>query len=189
MGTLIWTVIFVVIFALALSRRNKYNDDNKKEISTEANTVETEVVDKLKIGGIEVETETEKLLDIIYEILIEEGFRPLLTDFNAIEFKIEGIDLRIQFYRDDEYYMKLGCWIYNYKQEDKNAALDTANRVNIYVKCVCIALYRTQIIAHSDILVSKCMDVKEVLFRHIHAVLYARDEFYRITNEWKFNLN
>jgi hypothetical protein len=122
--------------------------------------------------------------------MIDEGFRPLLLkDYNYIEFKIDRTEIRIQFYEDGDHFIQLGCWVCNYKQEDKNDALNTANHVNIYTKCAYIALHSNQIIAHSDIFVDDSISVKTLLFRYISAVLYARDEFYRITDIENYSLN
>ena len=170
------------------STTNSEIDENNDAMQEQDN--EIEAINELIIGGIKIETEDAKPIDTIYEILINEGFRPIIhSTGNYIEFKIEGYEIRIQFHEDDENFIQLGSWVYDYEQEDKNAALDTANRVNIRVKYAFIALYSNQIIAHSDIFIDNSMDNKTVLFKHIYAVLYARNEFYRITNELKLSLN
>ena len=190
-GAIIGVLIWAIIIAFWKSnRKNKKNNDNSEDKSIEANTIETEAATQLKVGGIVLETETEKLIDTILEILIAEGFRPLLFEKeNYIEFKIERNVVRVQFYQDDENYIQLGCWIYDYKQEYKNDALDTANHINIHVKYANIAIHSDQIIAHSDFFVDGNMDVKATLFKHISAILYAKDEFYRLSKEYDFSLN
>jgi hypothetical protein len=169
-------------------KKNKKHKELQIATSEKANEIET--VNRIKIGGIEIETEAVKLIDSIYEILTDEGFRPLLYENeHYIEFKIEGDVIRIQFYEEDENYIQLGSWVYDYEQKDKHSALDTANQVNIYVKYAYIAVHSNQIIAHSDIYIDNSMDIKAVLFKYIPATLFARNEFYRITNEPKYSLN
>ena len=170
------------------STTNSVMDENNEAMQEQDNKIET--INELNIGGIKIEKEATKPIDTIHEILIDEGFRPMIySNGNYIEFKIEGDVIRIQFYEDDENFIQLGSLVYDYEQEYKNAALDTANRVNIRVKYAWIALHSNQIIAHSDLFFDSNMDIKTVLLKHISTVLCAKDEFYKISNELKLSLN
>jgi len=138
------------------------------------------------------EVDVEASLQLIFEHLAQEGYRPKLDDDGSINFKCEGWNIYLDSYDSNGGFRAYCCAMWNVDPSERTEAISIANSINAARRCLKVLVNEKNIVwvTHETL----CADVTEytrtlnsVPEYLISACREFREEFRRITKPVTLN--
>jgi hypothetical protein len=120
---------------------------------------DTQTDTKLATVSPVTEVDVEASLQLIFEHLAQEGFRPKLDDDGSIGFKCEGWNIYLDAYVSNGGFRAYCCAMWNVDPSERTEAISIANSINAARRCLKVLVNEKNIVwvTHETL----CADVTE----------------------------